>query len=33
MFLVTWQQGDIPRAWRKLRGQRAIRPVEATATE
>jgi preprotein translocase subunit SecF len=21
MFLVTWQQGDIPRAWRRFRGQ------------
>ena len=29
MFLVTWQQGDIPRCWRKMRGQQAVaRPVE-----
>jgi preprotein translocase subunit SecF len=29
MFLVTWQQGDIPRYWRKMRGQQAAtRPVE-----
>ena len=26
MFLVTWQQGDIPRAWRRLRGHQARRP-------
>jgi preprotein translocase subunit SecF len=23
MFLVTWQQGDIPHTWRRLRGQQA----------
>jgi len=34
MFLVTWQQGDIPRAWRKLRGQQApAHHVEVTASE
>ena len=27
MFLVTWQQGDMPRLWRRLRGQRASAPV------
>ncbi len=32
MFLVTWQQGDIPRAWRRLRGRGATpQPVEAAA--
>ena len=30
MFLVTWQQGDIPRTWRRLTGQRPRpRPTEA----
>jgi preprotein translocase subunit SecF len=30
MFLVTWQQGDIPRAWRRLIGREtAPRPAEA----
>ena len=29
MFLVTWQQGDIPRAWRRLRGHQAPGHVEA----
>jgi preprotein translocase subunit SecF len=30
MFLVTWQQGDIPRLWRRITGQQAVaRPVEA----
>ena len=34
MFLVTWQQGDIPRAWRRLTGRSARpRPQEATLTE
>ena len=34
MFLVTWQQGDIPRYWRKMRGQQAAaRPVEVAAAE
>jgi preprotein translocase subunit SecF len=32
MLLVTWQQGDIPRAWRKLTGrQPAPTPAEAMA--
>jgi preprotein translocase subunit SecF len=32
MFLVTWQQGDIPRAWRRLTGRgQAPRSVEAVA--
>jgi preprotein translocase subunit SecF len=32
MFLVTWQQSDIPRAWRRLTGRSAgPRPVEAAA--
>jgi len=32
MFLVTWQQGDIPRTWRRLTGQAARpRPAEAAA--
>ena len=31
MFLVTWQQGDIPRLWRRMSGRRpAARPTEAT---
>jgi preprotein translocase subunit SecF len=31
MFLVTWQQGDIPRFWRRISGRRpAPRPAEAT---
>ena len=34
MFLVTWQQGDIPRGWRKLRGQQApAHAVEVAAAE
>lgn len=34
MFLVTWQQGDIPRFWRKIRGQQApAHHVEVTASE
>jgi preprotein translocase subunit SecF len=31
MLLVTWQQGDIPRLWRRMRGKPAVRPVEAVA--
>ena len=32
MFLVTWQQGDIPRAWRRITGRgRAPHAAEATA--
>ena len=32
MFLVTWQQGDIPRLWRRMTGQRATaRPAEVAA--
>ncbi|MBI5289043.1 MAG: protein translocase subunit SecF [Chloroflexi bacterium] len=32
MFLVTWQQGDIPRTWRRLTGRGAApRPAEAAA--
>lgn len=32
MFLVTWQQGDIPRAWRRITGRRpAPHPVEVGA--
>jgi preprotein translocase subunit SecF len=32
MFLVTWQQGDIPRAWRRITGRTpARRPAEAPA--
>jgi preprotein translocase subunit SecF len=32
MFLVTWQQGDIPRAWRRLTGRgSASQPAEAAA--
>jgi preprotein translocase subunit SecF len=33
MFLVTWQQGDIPRLWRRLRGQRAVARVAEAAVE
>jgi preprotein translocase subunit SecF len=35
MFLVTWQQGDIPRAWRRLTGRTAApqAPVDAAAAE
>ncbi len=34
MFLVTWQQGDILRAWRKLRGQQApAHHAEVAASE
>jgi len=33
MLLVTWQQGDIPRAWRRLRGKPPLRPVEPVAAE
>jgi preprotein translocase subunit SecF len=32
MFLVTWQQGDIPRLWRRMTGRQGTqRPVEAAA--
>jgi preprotein translocase subunit SecF len=32
MFLVTWQQGDIPRAWRRLTGRGGRpQPVEVVA--
>jgi len=32
MFLVTWQQGDIPKLWRRLTGRPAApRPVEVPA--
>ena len=30
MFLVTWQQGDIPRTWRRLRGQAPAAAAEMT---
>ncbi len=33
MFLVTWQQGDIPRAWRRLRGHQAPGHVEVAPAE
>jgi preprotein translocase subunit SecF len=33
MLLVTWQQGDVPRIWRRITGQRQLQPVEATASE
>jgi preprotein translocase subunit SecF len=34
MFLVTWQQGDIPRLWRRITGrQPAARPVEPATAE
>jgi preprotein translocase subunit SecF len=34
MFLVTWQQGDIPRLWRRLTGRQGRpRPVEAAPAE
>ena len=34
MFLVTWQQGDIPRTWRRLTGRQARpQPAEAAAAE
>ena len=34
MFLVTWQQGDIPRLWRRISGRRAAaRPAEVTPAE
>jgi preprotein translocase subunit SecF len=31
MFLVTWEQGDIPRLWRRIRGERAPAPELAPA--
>lgn len=32
MFLVTWQQGDVPRVWRRITGRgRTQRPAEAAA--
>lgn len=34
MFLVTWQQGDIPRAWRRLTGRGgSARPTEVATAE
>lgn len=34
MFVVTWQQGDIPRTWRRITGRRtAPHAAEAAATE
>ncbi|MHB8377997.1 MAG: protein translocase subunit SecF [Dehalococcoidia bacterium] len=34
MFLVTWQQGDIPRAWRRITGRRPHpQPAEAAPAE
>ncbi len=34
MFLVTWQQGDIPSLWRRMRGQQpATRPVEVAPAD
>ncbi len=34
MFLVTWQQGDIPRLWRRITGRRAAsRAGEAAAAD
>jgi preprotein translocase subunit SecF len=34
MFLVTWQQGDIPRVWRRITGRRpAPHPAEAAPAE
>jgi preprotein translocase subunit SecF len=31
MFLVTWQQGDIPRLWRRITGRGSSRPIQALA--
>lgn len=31
MFLVTWQQGDIPRFWRRITGRRAVPAPEPAA--
>ena len=31
MFLVTWERGDIPRLWRRLRGERTTAPELAPA--
>jgi len=33
MLLVTWQQGDVPRLWRRFRGRPALQPVEPAAAE
>lgn len=33
MFLVTWQQGDIPRTWRRITGRKPVAAVEVTAAE
>jgi hypothetical protein len=34
MFLVTWQQGDIPRFWRRMTGRQApVHPIEAAPAE
>jgi preprotein translocase subunit SecF len=34
MFLVTWQQGDIPRTWRRLTGRQSRpQPAEVAAAE
>ncbi len=33
MFLVTWEQGDIPRTWRRLTGRAAAPPTEAVLAE
>jgi preprotein translocase subunit SecF len=34
MFLVTWQQGDIPRFWRRMTGRQApAHPIEAAPAE
>jgi preprotein translocase subunit SecF len=34
MFLVTWQQGDIPRFWRRMTGRQApAHPIETTLAE
>jgi preprotein translocase subunit SecF len=33
MFLVTWQQGDIPRTWRRLTGRAAAAPPMEPAAE
>jgi preprotein translocase subunit SecF len=33
MFLVTWQQGDIPRAWRRITGRGRAKPAAAAVVE
>ncbi len=33
MFLVTWQEGDLPRLWRRLRGQRVAAPAAEAVAE